>query len=82
MNYVKIMNNDVRVSSQKMIAIIPRFMEYHISRNQQKLFFGIHWVWDSLKYLLPKICDVVVLSGYTVESKELLVRDQTETLLR
>ena len=82
LEYVPILNEDVKVLSNILIARVSRFVEYHIPRNQQKLCPGVHWVWDSLKYLLPKLCAVIILSGHTVSSRGLLLRTRTESLLK
>ena len=81
MDYIPILNEDVKVLTNILIARVPRFVGDHIPRNLQKLYPGVHWVWDSLKYLLPKLCAVIILSGNTVSSNDLLLRTQRESLL-
>ena len=74
LEYVFMINDDVKILSQRVIARVYRFVEYRVPRKQPKLYPGVHRVWDSFKYILPKICSVIILSGHTVESKELLLR--------
>ena len=70
LEYVQILIKDVKVLSDIIVSRVPRFVEFHIPRNQSKLYSGVHWVWDSLKYLLPKLCAVIILSGHIIDSKE------------
>ena len=37
-----ILNEDVKVLSNILISIVPRFVEFHIPRNQLKLYPGVH----------------------------------------
>ena len=82
LNYIYILNKDVEESTNIIDARIPKFSEHKIPENKKHMYPSVHWVWDSLKYLLPKLCAVINLSFHVVNFKELVYRSQTESILK
>ena len=75
-------NKDVEDLRKCIVSRLSRFVSSHIPSNKGSLFPGVHWVWDSFQYLLPKLCAVVILSGHSVTGTNLSHCTHTETLLR
>ena len=46
------------------------------------MYIGVHWGWESLKYLFPNVCEFVTLSVHAVNGNELFHRSQFESLFK
>ena len=78
LDYVEMINKDVEDLRKCIVSRLSRFVSNHIPSNKGSLYPGVHWVWDSFQYLLPKLCAVVIMSGHSVTCINLPQRTHTE----
>jgi hypothetical protein len=82
LDYAMLLNADVKQLHNKLWSRLPQFVANHIPASKSKLFPGVHWVWESFRHLLPKLCAVVLLNGHVVTGEELSLRTPSESLLK
>ena len=63
------------------VSQLPRFVSNRSPVDNNSLFSGVHRVWDSFRYLLPKLRVVVVISEHVVTRDDLSQRSISRNLL-
>ena len=81
LDYVDMLNKDVDDLRKCIVSQLPQFVSNHIPIDKKYLYPGAHWIWDSFRYLLPKLCAVVVTSEHVVTGDDLLHWSISENLL-
>ena len=71
----------VDLLSTKLISRLYGYLKLRSPLNRSDLMPGRHWVWESFKAKLKKICGLMILSGHIISSDRLEFRFEDENLL-